>query len=99
MHHLAMVLVHCLNISTPCVRVFAHELAEFGNISLAEEGVKRVMSILGAFVKALLTLLEFLFGILVGCDNAAGIDKNPSGESCSLLNLQEAVYLIAEGQR
>ncbi len=94
-----MVLVHCLNISTPCVRVFARELAEFGNNSLVEEGVKHVMSILGAFVKALLTLLEFLFGILVGCDDAARIDKNPSGESCSLLNLQEAVCLIAEGQR
>ena len=94
MHHLAMVLVHCLNISTPCIRIFAQELAEFGNISLAEEGVKHVTFILGAFVKALLRLLELLFGILVGCDDAAGIDKNPSGQSCSLLKLQEAVCLI-----
>ena len=71
MHHLAMVLVDRLNICTPGIRVFAQESAEFGNISLAEEGVKHVTSILGAFVKALLTLMEFLCYILVGRDDAA----------------------------
>ena len=98
MHHLAMVLVDCLHIRTPGLRVFAQELAEFGNISLAEEGVRHVTSILGAFVKALLTLLEFLLCILVGSDDAAGIDKNPSGQSCPLLNLQQAVCLIAKSE-
>ena len=99
MHHLAMVLVECLNICTPGFRVFAQELAEFGNISLAEEGVKHVTSILGALVKALLTVIDFFWCIIVGGDDAAGIDKNPSGHSCPLLNLQEAVCLIAKSQR
>ena len=98
-HHLAMVLEDYLNIRTTGFRVFAQELAEFGNISLAEESVKHVTSILGAFVKALLTLLELLFCILVGHDDAAGIDKNPSGKSCPLLNLQEAVCLNAKSER
>ena len=93
-----MVLIDCLNICTAGFRVFAQELAEFGNISLAEEGVKHVTSILGAFVKALMTLIEFLFCILIGRDDATGIDKNPSGQSYPLLNLQEAVCLIAKSQ-
>ena len=95
MHHLTVVLVHCLNISTPCVRVFAQEPAEFGNISLAEKSVKRVTSILGAFVKAFRTLLELPFGILVGSDDATGIDKNPSGQSCSLTHLKESILGVA----
>ncbi|KAA6418886.1 MAG: hypothetical protein FRX49_11112 [Trebouxia sp. A1-2] len=38
-----MVLIQCVYISPPCFRVFAQELAEFGNISLlTEESVKRL---------------------------------------------------------
>ena len=87
-----MVLVDCLNIRTPGFRVFAQELAEFGNIRLAEEGVKHVTSIIGAFVKALLTLLKFPFGILIGSGDAAGTDKNPFGQSCSLLHLNQSIH-------
>ena len=89
MHHLAMVLVHCLDISTPCCNVFAQELAEFGDISLTEESVKHVTSILGAFVKAFGTLLELLSDKLIGSDDAARIDKHPSGQRCPLPHLKE----------
>ena len=65
----------------------AQELAEFGNISLAEESVKHVTSHPWAFVRAFGTLLEHPCVILIGSDDAAGIDKHSSGQSCSLFHL------------
>ena len=73
MRHLAMVLEDCLNTRSSGFRVFAQKLTEFGNISLAEEDVKHVTSILGAFVKALLTLLEFLFAYSLAQHRATGL--------------------------
>lgn len=94
MHHLAMVLIHCLDTRIPCVEVFAQNLAESSDISLTEKGVKYVVALLGAFVKAFRTLLEFSCGILIGSDNAARIDKNPSGQSWSVLHLKERFFMF-----
>ena len=55
------------------------KIAQSGNMRLAEKCVKRVASILGAFVKSFGTLLELPFSILIGSGDAAGIDEDPSG--------------------
>ena len=86
-----MVLIDCLHISNPCVRVFAQKLAQSGNIRLAEKSVKRDASVLGAFVESFGALLEFPFSILIGSGDATGIDEDPSGQSCSLLHLNESI--------
>ena len=86
-----MVLIHCLDMRISCVKVCAQELAEFGNISLAEKGVKHVIAILGEFVKAFRTVLAFSLDILIGSDNAYGCHTfRPTATAKFLASAQSA---------
>ncbi|DBA66679.1 TPA: hypothetical protein ACH3X2_002145 [Trebouxia sp. C0005] len=82
-----MVLIQCVYISPPCFRVFAQELAEFGNISLlTEESVKCVVSILAGPKTAAATEAEHANNEVDGVPDSPSTvqEDNSEGDSTGI---------------